>query len=399
MKYLILVADGISDRPVRALGGKTPLEVSKHPMMDRIARNGRCGLVKTLFEGLPYDSGVANMSLMGYDVKNYPGRGALEAGNMGVTLSEGDIAYRCNLVSVKDGLMHDFTAGHISNQEAHEIINDLSKKFAEDGVEFYPGVSYRHLLVLRKNYSTKVDCKLPHEIMGNPVEPNMPKAMEADGEQTAKLLGKLMLESIKFLKNHPVNKKRVSEGKNPASMIWLWGGGKKPNLEKFKDKFGLDGALISAVDLLKGIARYIGLEVIEVEGATGYIDTNYEGKAQAALDAFKTKDLVYLHIEATDESGHEGSIEHKVQAIEDIDSRVLAKIMEDLEEPYTIAVTSDHATPIEVRNHVDDLVPYAVYKSGVKVDETQKYTEREIKENASLPQVSGKDFLKQIIEL
>lgn len=393
MKYVMLVCDGMSDRPVRELGGKTPLESSRHPFMDKIAGEGVCGLVRTLYEGFPLDSGVANMSLLGYGAEDYPGRAPLEAENMNVNLGEGDVAYRCNLVTEAGGVLKDFTAGHIPNRQAHELMNFLNTEFANHSIRFYPGVSYRHLLVLRDRFSADVVCQPPHDIVGEHVADKLPVGETETEKDTAAELNRLMEDSRNLLAGHPINRARVEEGENPANRIWLWGGGQKPNMEKFSSRHGLDGALISAVDLLKGIARHIGMQVIEVPGATGYLDTNYEGKAEHALKALEENDFVYIHVESTDESGHEGSSENKIKAIEDIDSRLLKILVEELEEPYSITVTSDHATPVEVKTHVTDLVPYAICKSGVTPDDVDGYAEKKIIEYGGVPEMQGRDLL------
>ncbi|MCX6695422.1 MAG: cofactor-independent phosphoglycerate mutase [Candidatus Altiarchaeota archaeon] len=396
VKYVLLLCDGMSDRPLKELSGRTPLEAANKPNMDYIAREGRCGLAQTLHPGVPFDSGVANLCVLGYDPrKYYPGRGPLEAMNMGVKLSGKDIALRCNIIFQKGGRIADFTSGHISNGEGSELMNAMGERFGGSGIELYPGVSYRNLIVLRERYSDRLDCKPPHDIVGGVVEENLIKPLKPDAAETAKVLNDIMRESVDLLSKHPVNVKRVGSGKNPGNMLWFWGPGRNPKLEKFESKYGLSGSLISAVDLLKGIARVIGLEVIDVPGATGYLDTNYEGKADYALKSLESKDFVYVHIESTDESGHEGSLEHKIKAIEDIDERVLGRMLNKLEGDYVLGLLPDHATPIEVRTHVDDPVPFAIYDKRKKPDKTRSYSEKEAKKGA-YGLIEGHEFMSRM---
>lgn len=362
MKYIILLGDGMADYPLDALDGKTPLEYADTPYMDRIAQEGTLGMVDTIPDGFPPGSDVAIMSLMGYDPqKYYTGRGPLEAASMGVHLRKDDVAFRCNLVTFSGSerlFMEDFTSGHITSQESEIIINDLQKAIGTEHFRFYPGVSYRNLFVWKDGKSA-VKTTPPHDIAGKAIKDYLP---EGDGADQLRLLMELSQE---MLRDHPVNKKRFSEGEKPVSSIWLWGQGRAPNFVKHAERYGIQGGMISAVDLLNGIGIYAGLEVIHIEGATGYTDTNYLGKAQGALDALKERDFIFVHVEAPDEMGHEGDIEGKVRAIEDFDKKVVGTIMEKIHHltPFRLMVLSDHPTPISIRTHSSDPSPFAVLSS------------------------------------
>lgn len=380
MKYVVLLGDGMADYPSRQLGGKTPLERAVTPFLDQIASEGTLGLVDTIPEGFTPGSDVANLSVLGYDPKEtYTGRGPLEAASQGIALGQGDIAYRCNLVHIGEpqegpAFMDDFTAGHISSPEAREIILDLNKKLSTSRYQFYPGVGYRHLLVWR-NAAGSPQTTPPHDIPGKPIVPFLPQ-----GDCAEEILG-LMRAAADILKDHPVNTARVAEGKKAANSIWLWGQGGKPQMAPLTEKYGLRGGMISAVDLLNGLGIYAGLKPLRVEGATGYIDTNYEGKAAMALDALKFMDFVFLHLEAPDEMGHEGNAKGKILAIEFFDEKIVGPILTRIGElgEYRILVLSDHPTPIDVKTHVGDPSPFAVLSSrreenlarGLKFSEAQ----------------------------
>jgi len=287
------------------------------------------------------------------------------------------VALRCNIITEEGGRIKDFTSGHISSEEGSIIMDSVRERFGSEGVEFYPGVSYRNLVVLRDEFSSELDCKPPHDIVGGSVRENLIRPLSRGAKETAELLNRIMLESVGFMGDLKVNKERVRDGKSPGNMLWFWGAGRKPHLASFREKYGLSGSLISAVDLLKGIGRVIGLDVVDVPGATGYLDTNYEGKADAALESLKRLDFSYIHVESTDESGHEGNIEHKIKAIEDLDRRVVGRLLDKLEGDYVIGLLPDHATPIDVRTHVDDPVPFAIYDKRKKPDGTKAYSEKE----------------------
>ena len=362
MKYIILLGDGMTDYPVEKLGGKTPLEFAHTPNMDRIAGEGTLGLVDTIPAGFKPGSDVANLSVLGYDpLKCYAGRGPLEAANMGVQLGPDDIAFRCNLVTLgseKDPVMVDFTAGHITSEEAARIMVVLDKTLGNSEFQFYPGVSYRHLMVWR-NGEDSLETTPPHDITGQATAAYLPRGKGSD------VINQMMLRSQVFLKDHPVNRERLTAGKRPASSIWLWGQGRAPRMIRLTDQYQLKGGMISAVDLLNGIGVYAGLQVIRVAGATGYTDTNYVGKAEAALAALKDMDFVFVHVEAPDEMGHEGNLEGKIRAIEDFDEKVVGTILKDIGEfdAYRIMVLSDHPTPLKTRTHAADPSAFAVLSS------------------------------------
>lgn len=402
MKYVVVLCDGMADYPVPALGGKTPMMCAKKPNIDALANKGEVGLVRTVAKGLKPGSDVANMSVLGFDPKlYYTGRSPLEAASIGVQLKDTDVTLRTNLVTLSDAenyedkTMVDYCAGDISTAEAAEIMKDVERHFGNDRFTFYAGVSYRHCLVWANGTTELGDMTPPHDISGRVVGEYLSKS------ENAKELIAMMKESYDFLMEHPVNKKRIAEGKRPANSIWLWGEGKKPMLPSFYDTFGKKGAIISAVDLLKGIAKCADMEAPEVDGATGYIDTNFEGKAKAAVEALKNGcDFAYIHLEAPDECGHRNEPENKVKAIEMIDSRVLPIVFEGLAEigeDYKIMVLPDHPTPIVTQTHASDPVPYVIYhknneKSGVPTvnEETAKATGVFLE--------NGPDIMKKFLE-
>jgi len=361
MKYIILLGDGMPDYPIKELGDKTPLEYAQTPNMDFIAKNGTVGCVKTIPDGFPPGSDVSNLSILGYDpAKYYTGRAPLEAASIGVKLSPTDIAFRCNLVTLKptdsELIMDDFSAGHISTEEAKELISAIDKKLGTEEIKFYPGVSYRHLMVW-KNGSSDLKLTPPHDISSKNIKSYIPQGDRAN------ILTELMNSSQMVLSNHKINKDRKNNGKNPANSIWLWGHGKAPTMPTLKERFNLTGSIIAAVDLMKGIGIYAGLTPIDVPGATGYIDTNYEGKADYALKELENKDFVYLHVEAPDEAAHNGSLKNKIKAIEDFDKRVVGRILEGIKKfkEYRILVVSDHPSPISIKTHSAENVPFAIY--------------------------------------
>jgi 2,3-bisphosphoglycerate-independent phosphoglycerate mutase len=365
MKYLILLGDGMADYGIDALEGKTPLEYAHTPHMDRMAAEGTQGLIDTIPQGLAAGSDVANLSVLGYNPREcYTGRGPLEAANMGIALSPEDVAFRCNFVTLSDGadpVMEDFTAGHISSPEAKRIIDDLEIAFGSEVFRFYPGVGYRHLLVW-KGGESELTVTPPHDITGKPISKYLPQG------QGAEQVILLMRLSREFLADHPVNRERREHGLKPVTSIWLWGQGKAPRMQKITDRFQIRGGMISAVDLLNGIGVNAGLEVLSVAGATGYTDTNYRGKAEKALLALQELDLVFVHVEAPDEMGHEGNVEGKVKAIEDFDEKVVGTVLQGMgsREPFRIAVLSDHPTPLILKTHIGDPSPFAVLSSSVR---------------------------------
>ena len=379
----------MADRPHVDLGGKTCLQAAKTPNLDRLATLGQVGMVHTIPEGYPPGSDVANLSVMGYDPKKcYTGRSPLEAASIGVELAPDDIAYRCNLVTLRitgasspgaarRAIMEDFSAGHITTPEARLLIEEIDSKLGSDRIRFYPGVSYRHLMVW-KGGKEKIECTPPHDIQDKDIQDYLPRG---EGDDT---INSLMESSIALLLNHPVNKARLENGKRQANSIWLWGQGRRPSMATFREKYGLEGAMISAVDLTKGIGKYAGFDVINVPGATGWIDTNYIGKAENALFALKTKDIVYVHVEAPDEAGHTGDLNNKLKAIEDFDQFIVGNIMHGMKQfdEYRILALPDHPTPIEIRTHSSEPVPFVIYdnkkeRTGGPVTYDEKIANRE----------------------
>jgi 2,3-bisphosphoglycerate-independent phosphoglycerate mutase len=358
-KYIILVGDGMGDYPLEELGGRTPLMASRTSNLDRLVLKGRLGLVRTIPEGMEPGSDVANMSLLGYDPRQYhTGRGPLEAASMGLQLARDEVAFRCNLVNLETDSsgatrMGDYSAGHISTNESHRIVTSLQSALQGTSLRLYPGVGYRHLLIWpggREDIKTTP----PHDITGRLIAPYRQVYFEEP------VLLSLIEKAAAILANHPVNRERLASGKRPANAVWPWGQGRAPSMPTLKEKFGLTGAMISAVDLLKGLGVYAGLGAVSVPGATGYLDTNYAGKVNAALDALETGDLVFVHIEAPDEASHEGNLERKLQAIEDFDEKVLGPLVMGAGKfsKVRLMVVTDHLTPIKVRTHVADLVPF-----------------------------------------
>lgn len=386
MKYIVLQGDGMADWPVAELGNKTPLEYAHTPNMDRIASQGLLGLTHTIPEGFPSGSDVGTMSLLGYDPRRYhTGRSPIEAASMDVKLGPGDIAFRCNLVTVGPGeagqeILVDFAADHITSEEAAELIRTINAELGGREVEFYPGVSYRHLMVWHGG-KEKMQTTPPHDITGQPTAGHFP---EGDG---AEQLRKLMEQSRTLLASHPVNKKRQDSGHMPASSIWLWGQGRRPAVPTIKQQFGLDGSVISAVDLVRGIGVLAGLEVINVPGATGFLDTNYLGKGQYGLESLRHKDFLFLHVEATDEAGHMGAADKKVQALQDFDEKVVGTILNGLPEfpEWRILLMPDHATPVAIKTHSADPVPFAILTS----DDAKQHSSKPVRYNESCAKATG----------
>jgi 2,3-bisphosphoglycerate-independent phosphoglycerate mutase len=380
MKHIIILGDGMADWPVKSLGDKTLLQYAKTPYMDMLARMGRNGRLQTVADGFHPGSEVANLSVLGYNLpKVYEGRGALEAASIGIDLKPGEMAMRCNLICIDGEVIKNHSSGHISTEEADVLIQYLQEELGSDKVCFHTGVSYRHLLVI-KGGNKQLDCTPPHDVPLQPFRPLLVKPLQAEAEDTASLINELILKSQELLKNHPINLKRIADGKDPANSIWPWSPGYRPQMETLSDTFpGIkSGAVISAVDLIRGIGYYAGLRRLEVEGATGLYDTNYENKVAAALDALKKDDFVYLHIEASDEAGHEGDVDLKIKTIENLDSRAVGPIYEavkDWAEPVAIAVLPDHPTPCELRTHTKDPIPFLIWYPGIEADSVQTYDE------------------------
>ena len=378
MKYILVVGDGMADYPIPQLHNRTPLQAAHKPNLDAIATKGRNGILKTIPDGLTSGSDVAILSVLGYDPRQfYTGRGAYEAAARGIHLKKNDVAFRCNLITEKNGILMDYSAGQITSRESHQLIEAVKKTWNKTGeIEFFSGLDYRNFLILRNApLSLQVECKPPHDAIGAKIMSILPKAKLPKAEKTATLLREAALKSKAILKSHPVNVARKKRGKNPGNMIWPWGGGQKPSMPSFKEKYGLKAAVISAVDLVKGIGVYTGMKVIDVSGATGRDDTNYEGKADAALKALEDNDLVFVHVEAPDEAGHAKDYKLKVKTIEDFDSRLLGRILQGLREPYAIAVLPDHPTPIRIGTHTKDAVPFAIRSPFLEADSVQKFDE------------------------
>lgn len=379
MKYIVIIGDGMADEPMSELNNKTPLQVANKPIIDHLASKGRCGRLATIPPDFSPGSEIANLSILGYDLPTvFEGRGSLEAASMNIPIDDNEMAMRCNLICIENGRIKNHSAGHISNEEASILIDFLNKNLGSDLIQFFSGVSYRHLLKM-KGGNKNLKCIPPHDVPGALYEDVLIKPLTAEAIDTAKLLNDLTIKSQALLETHPVNAKRKAIGKDPANSIWLWSPGYRPKMQTISQLFGIGrGAVISAVDLIKGIGVYAGLRVINVEGATGLYNTNYEGKAKAALEALKTDDFVYLHIEASDEAGHEGDVALKIKTIEYLDHRIVQPIFEEVsrwKEPVTIAILPDHPTPCHIRTHTADPVPFLIYRPGEIPDAVSQYDE------------------------
>ena len=401
MKYLIILGDGMADEPIASLQNRTCLQAASKPAIDKIAALGRCGMLDTIPEGFAPGSEIANMSVMGYDVpKVFEGRGSLEAASMGVAIEDGEMAMRCNLICIENSKIKNHSAGHISNEEAEELILFLQKELGNEQINFFPGVSYRHLLKI-KGGKKQLKCTPPHDVPGTPFADVMIEAENEEARRTADLLNDLILKSQQLLENHPVNLKRAAAGKDKANSIWPWSPGYKPDMKTLLELYQLkSGSVISAVDLIRGIGVYAGLKVIEVEGITGLYNTNYEGKAQAAIEALRADDFVYLHIEASDEAGHEGDVELKIKTIKYLDNRVVKPIWDEVStwnEPVTIAILPDHPTPCAIKTHTSNPVPFIIYRPGETPDDVQSYDEFAC-ENGSYGLLRGMEFMKTLIK-
>ena len=401
MKYVVILGDGMADFPNEKLGGKTPLMLAKKPNIDALSLKGELGLCTTVPCGMKPGSDVANLSVLGYDVKAcYTGRSPLEAASMGIDLKDTDVTARANLVTLtdeevfEDKTMVDYSAGEISTEEAKILIEHVAKNINCDRYKLFAGISYRHCLVMDGG-KVLGDLTPPHDITGKPIKEHLPTS---DG---GKFYVDLMKKSVELLKDHPVNLKRIKEGKRPATSLWFWGEGTKPSLQNFKERTGLNGAMISAVDLLKGIAKLNGMRVLEVEGATGNYDTNFTGKMQACLDALNNGcDFVYIHMEAPDECGHHGDAEKKIYSIEQIDEKVVGPIVKELEksgEDFSILVAPDHPTPLSIMTHCSDPVPFLIYRSNANINNgASAYTEEQA-EKTGLKIGSGEELMKRFL--
>ncbi len=402
MKYVVILGDGMADYRQPSLNGKTPLMMANKPYIDALAKVSEVGLCRTVPCGMKPGSDVANLSVLGYDPHDcYTGRSPLEAASIGIELKDTDVTARANLVTVTDEevysekTMVDYSAGEISTSEAKELIEYLAKEINDDTYKLYAGISYRHCLVI-DNGKVAGDFTPPHDITGKPIKDYLPKS-----EEGLKLL-RLMEKSYNLLKDHPVNKKRIEQGKRPANSLWFWGEGTKPALQSFEDRFGLKGGIISAVDLLKGIGKLTKMQVIEVDGATGNYDTNFSGKAKACLDALHNGlDFVYIHMEAPDECGHHGDAKNKIYSIEQIDEKVVKTVVEGLKqmgEDFAVLICPDHPTPISIMTHCSDPVPYLIYRSNKKIVSKAKSYDEEQAENTGIFEDYGYNLMKKLIK-
>lgn len=409
MKYVVLLGDGMADWPLPELGGNTPLMEARIPNMDGIAQKGLLGTVKTIPEGMPLGSDVANLSVLGYDPERvYTGRSPIEAAGIGVELGPEDVAFRCNLVTLAqdhngvletdlgssftgDLVMVDFAGGHPSEDEASSLIQSLSSVLGGNGIEFHQSVSYRHLMVWRGGVSD-LEVTPPHDLTDRKIGEGWPS-----GEAASRVLA-LEKESVRILADHPVNRQRAAEGRKPVNAVWLWGQGRKPRMRSFYDQYGLSGAMITAVDLMKGLGATVGFEVVNVPGATGYLDTNYEGKASAVIDALTRVDLVYLHVESPDEASHGGRLKDKIRALEDFDSRVVGPVMDGLNRigSFRVLLLPDHSTPLESKTHSGDHVPFAIYDSDRSQGSGLPYNE-ETAASAGLHIDKGYELMGQFV--
>jgi len=393
MKYLVIVFDGMADEPLSELDGKTPMQVARKPYMDELARHGVVGAVRTTPPGMQPGSDITNMAILGYDPRTYyTGRGPLEAASLEIPLEKRDVAFRANLVSTDGTVITDSSAGHVSTEEARELIGVVDRKLSTSRIRFYPGVSYRHIMVWRDGPGDVLTVA-PYKIQDEPFEPHLPKG---DGEET---LRQLTYDSLELLDGHPVNRRRMDEGKLPANMLWLWGQGRQPEIPSFFALRGLTGCVVAGVDLIRGLGRMVGLSVIDVPGATGYIDTNYLGKGQYAVSALHERDFVWVHVEAADEAGHEGKIDAKIEAIETMDRLVLGTILDGLaksKQEFGFLLLPDHPTPISTRSHSDAPVPFLLYSSKVERSTRLPFDERTV-EDAELRVDEGHRLIERLL--
>ncbi len=401
MKYIIILGDGMAGLPLEELGGLTSIQAAHTPSIDKLTSMGRTGLLRTVPDRYEPGSEIANLAVLGYDLdKVFEGRGSLEAASMGVEIDQGEMAMRCNLITIDhDERIKNHSAGHISTEESRELIEYLQREFNDPRVGLFTGVSYRHLFKLKGGIKD-LKCTPPHDVPGTPFRDVMIEALTPEAEQTAKLLNELTLRSQELLSNHPINQKRLSEGKEPASSIWLWSAGYKPAMKSLKERYGIEsGSVISAVDLIRGIGVYAGLKVIEVEGATGLYDTNYEGKVKAAIKALREEDFVYLHIEASDEAGHEGDHKLKVKTIEYLSERVVGPIMEavaEFDDDVTIALLPDHPTPCCIRTHTRQSIPFVIYNPRLDGDSVDVYDEFSVR-RGYYSELHGDEFMEALL--
>lgn len=397
----------MADEPLDELNGKTPLQIANKPNIDELTLKGKAGQLETVPENFPPGSDVANMSIFGYNPqKYYSGRGPLEAGSMGIDVSDEDVIFRCNLITEKDGILDDFSAGHITSKEAAILIDDLNKHFSNLG-KFYSGISYRHLFISKDKSLENLKTTPPHDIIGEKIENYLPswgdeisnKDVSLNGEDGVNIRD-ITLKSKEILENHEINRKRIANNKKPANMVWLWGQGLKPKMPKFKELYGINGSTITGVDLIKGIGVFAGLNNIDVPGATGYFDTDYKAKGKYAIDALKNNDIIFIHVESPDEAGHAGDIDEKIKAIEEIDDKILKPVIDNIGSygDYKIAILPDHPTPIDIRTHTSKPVPLAIYSSTDNTpDDVEVYDEYSVIKG-SLGLDKGYNLIKTLIK-
>lgn len=414
MKHIIILGDGMADRPIERLGGKTILEYARKPYMDMLAREGKTGRLLTIPDGFSTGSEVANTSILGYDLRDvYEGRGPLEAASAGYEMRENDLALRCNIVTLGEDLMINHHGGHLTTPEGKLLIDYMNEKLGDETVSFVPGVQYRHLIII-KGGNKHVVCTPPHDHPNEPWRQLMARpetgwddkndGERMTGQETADLINGLILKSQELLETHPLNIKRRLKDKKSTFSIWPWGGGYRPSMRTLGDTFLQirSGSVISAVDLIKGIGYYAGLNIIEVEGATGLHDTNYEGKTEAALKALKIEDFVFLHVEASDEAGHDGDLDLKIKTVEDLDSRVIGPIFEEVrtwkDAPVCVAILPDHLTPVETRTHAEGPVPFIIWHPGIQPDGVKAYDEHSCA-NGGYGLLRGNEFMRELMKI
>jgi 2,3-bisphosphoglycerate-independent phosphoglycerate mutase len=393
MKYILVVLDGMADEPLPDLDGKTPMMVARKPHLDRLAAKGQVGIVHTTPQGMSPGSDVTNLSILGYDPnKYYTGRGPLEAASLGIPLETCDVAFRCNLVATDGSRITESSAGHVSTDEARVLIDLIDEKLGTNRIKFYPGVSYRHITVWRDG-SADVECTAPYKIVGEPFDKHLPKG---DGEEKLK---QMTYDSLEILNDHPINRRRVDEGEFPANMIWFWGQGIKPDIPSFFSLRRMNGSVVAAVDLIRGIGTMVGLKIINVPGATGYTDTNYLGKGQYAVEALKERDFAWVHVEAADEASHEGNLDAKIEAIEQMDEKVVGTILNGMAEigDFRLLVLPDHPTPVATGSHSSSPVPFILYSSASEKDNTLPFDERAL-HDAKLRVEEGHRLIELLLE-
>lgn len=398
MKYIIILGDGMADEPIPELGGRTPLQAAEKPEMDWLAAHGRNGLLDTIPQGFAPGSEIANLAILGYDLpKVFEGRGSLEAASMGVPIEDGEMAMRCNLITIEDGKIKNHSGGQISTEEAAQLIRCLQEELGGGDANFFPGVSYRHLLKL-KGGNKHIITTPPHDVIGGDFEEYLTRPENEESRATADRLNELILKSMEILPKHPVNIARAREGKDIANSIWLWSPGYRPKMETLSEQFPVikSGSVISAVDLIKGIGVYAGLKSIDVEGATGLYDTNYEGKARAAIEALRNEDFVFLHLEASDEAGHDGDPQLKVLTIRYLNDRIVRPILNEVKtwkEDVSIAILPDHPTPCAIRTHTAKPIPFTIYRTNGSSDSVMKFDEESAK-GGSYGLIAGRQFIE-----